>query len=44
MLINREKFTGFRKDGCRTEIKNDDNLFPYINKIFFVKYFNDNSE
>jgi len=39
LLIGTEKFTGFRKDGCGTEIENKDNLFPYIDKTFFVKYF-----
>jgi hypothetical protein len=37
-LLGVEKFTGFRKDGCGTEIENRDNLFPYIDKSFFVKY------
>lgn len=37
-LVGTEKFTGFRKDGCGTEIENRDDLFPYIDKSFFVKY------
>jgi hypothetical protein len=38
-LINKENFTGFRKDGLGTEIENKNNLFPYIPKNFFVNHF-----
>lgn len=39
ILLGTENFTGFRKEGCRTEIENEDALFPYVPKNFFVKYF-----
>jgi len=33
-----EDFTGFRKCGCGREEKNDDSLFPFLPKNFFINY------